>query len=95
MAKPVSQELAAALIPTQVKLCPYEEGESAIWVRLIEAQFTAAEVRSQKIKYANLPKQVLWDIWIKSMRATSLTPLLMISRLFCKGNLEEKVAILF
>jgi hypothetical protein len=37
-----------------------------IWFCLIEAQFAAAGIRSQKLKYANalasLPKQVLWDI---------------------------------
>ncbi len=37
-----------------------------MWFCLIEAQFTAAGIRSQKLKYANvlaiLPKQVLWDI---------------------------------
>ncbi len=47
----------------QVKLCPYDEEEPHIWFRLIEAQFAAAGIRSQKPKYANalacLPKQVL------------------------------------
>ncbi len=56
----------AAAATTQVKLCPYDEEEPHIWFRLIEAQFTAAGIRSQKLKYANvlasLPKQVLWDI---------------------------------
>jgi hypothetical protein len=56
----------AAAATTQVKLCPYDEKEPHIWFRLIEAQFAAAGIRSQKRKYANalasLPKQVLWDI---------------------------------
>ncbi len=52
-----------AAVTAQVKLCPYDEEEPHIWFRLIEAQFTAAGIRSQKLKYANalanLPKQVL------------------------------------
>jgi hypothetical protein len=55
-----------AAATSQVKLCPYDEEEPHIWFRLIEAQFAAAGIRSQKLKYANalasLPKQVLWDI---------------------------------
>jgi hypothetical protein len=51
---------------SQVKLCTYDEEEPHIWFRLIEAQFAAAGIRSQKLKYANalasLPKQALWDI---------------------------------
>jgi hypothetical protein len=43
----------AAAATTQVKLCPYNEEEPHIWFRLIEAQFTAAGIRSQKLKYAN------------------------------------------
>jgi hypothetical protein len=50
----------------QVKLCPYDEEEPHIWFCLIEAQFAAAGIKSQKLKYANalasLPKQVLRDI---------------------------------
>jgi hypothetical protein len=50
---------------SQVKLCPYEE-EPHIWFHLIEAQFAAAGIKSQKLQYANvlanLPKQVLRDI---------------------------------
>jgi hypothetical protein len=56
----------AAAATTQVKLCPYDEEEPHIWFRLIRAQFAAAGIRSQKLKYANalasLPKQVLQDI---------------------------------
>ncbi len=56
----------AAAVTAQVKLCPYDEEEPHIWFRLIEAQFAAAGIKSQKLKYANalasLPKQVLRDI---------------------------------
>ncbi len=56
----------AAAATSQVKFCPYDEEEPHIWFRLIEAQFAAVGIRSQKLKYANalasLPKQVLWDI---------------------------------
>ncbi len=56
----------AAAATTHVKLCPYDEEEPHIWFLLIEAQFAAAGIRSQKLKYANalakVPKQVLWDI---------------------------------
>jgi hypothetical protein len=56
----------AAAATSQVKLCPYGEEEPHIWFRLIEAQFAAAGIRSQRLKYANilasLPKQVLRDI---------------------------------
>jgi hypothetical protein len=45
---------------------PYDEKELAIWFRLIEAQFAAASIKSQKLRYANalasLPKQVLQNI---------------------------------
>ncbi len=52
---------------TQVKLCPYDEEEPAIWFCLIEAaQFAVAGIKLQKLEYADalasLPKQVLWDI---------------------------------
>jgi hypothetical protein len=43
----------AAAATTQVKLCPYDEEEPHIWFHLNEAQFTAAEIRSQKLKYVN------------------------------------------
>jgi hypothetical protein len=53
----------AAAVTSQVKLCPYDEEEPHIWFRLIEAQFAAVGIKSQKLKYANalysLPKQVL------------------------------------
>ncbi len=55
-----------AAATAQVKLCPYGEKEPHIWFCLIEAQFAAAGIKSQKLKYADalasLPKQVLWDI---------------------------------
>jgi hypothetical protein len=56
----------AVAVTSQVKLCPYDEEVPHIWFRLIEAQFAATSIRSQKLKYANappnLPKQVLQDI---------------------------------
>jgi hypothetical protein len=56
----------AAVAMTQIKLCPNDEEELAIWFHLIEAQFSAAGFKLQKLKYANklanLPKQVLRDI---------------------------------
>jgi hypothetical protein len=56
----------AAAATAQVELCPCDEEEPHIWFRLIEAQFAKAEIKSQKLKYANalasLPKQVLRDI---------------------------------
>jgi hypothetical protein len=56
----------AVAATTQVIHCPYDEEESHIWFCLIEAQFAAAGIISQKLKYANalanLPKQFLWDI---------------------------------
>jgi hypothetical protein len=56
----------AAAATAQVKVCPYDEEEPHIWFRLIEAQFAAAGIKSQKLKYANalasMPKHVLRDI---------------------------------
>jgi hypothetical protein len=56
----------AAAATAQVKLCSYDEEEPHIWFRLIEAQFAAAGIKSQKLKYANalasVPKQYLRDI---------------------------------
>ncbi len=55
-----------AAATSQVKGCPSDEEEPHIWFHLIEAQFAAAGIKSQKLKYANalasLPKQVLRDI---------------------------------
>jgi hypothetical protein len=36
----------AAAATTQVKLCPYDEEEPHIWFCLIEAQLTAAGIKS-------------------------------------------------
>ncbi len=56
----------AAAPTSQVKLCPSDEEEPHIWFRLIKAQFAAAGIKLQKLKYANalasLPKQVPQDI---------------------------------
>jgi hypothetical protein len=43
----------AVAATAQVKLCPYDEEEPHIWFCLIEAQFTATRIKSQKLKYAN------------------------------------------
>jgi hypothetical protein len=40
-------------VTSQVKLCPYDEEELAIWFRLIEAQFISAGIKWQKFRYAN------------------------------------------
>ncbi len=56
----------AVAATSQVELCPYDEEELHIWFSLIEAQFAAAGIKSQKLKFANalasLTKQVLRDI---------------------------------
>jgi hypothetical protein len=44
-------QTVVAAATSQVKLCPYDEEEPAIWFRLIEVQFTAAHIKSQKIRY--------------------------------------------
>jgi hypothetical protein len=53
-------QTVAAAVTFQVNLCPYDEEEPAIWCRLIKAQFAAAGIKSQKLRYANslasLPK---------------------------------------
>ncbi len=53
-------------VANQVKLCPYDEEEPAIWFCLIETQFAAAGIKLQKLRdtnaLASLPNQVLWDI---------------------------------
>ncbi len=68
MAQQVSHDLAAVAAPSLVKLGPYDEDEPVIWFHLIEAQFAAAEIQTQKLKYANalanLPKQVFWNIFL-------------------------------
>jgi hypothetical protein len=40
----------AAAATSQVNFCPYDEEEPHIWFRLIEAQFAAVGIRSQKLK---------------------------------------------
>ncbi len=56
----------AAAATAQVKLSPYDEEEPHFWFCLLEAQFAAEGIKSQKLKYTNtlasLPKQVLRDI---------------------------------
>jgi hypothetical protein len=50
-------------VANQVKLCPYDEEEPAIWFCLIETQFAAAGIKLQKLRdtnaLASLPNQVL------------------------------------
>jgi hypothetical protein len=46
-------QTVTAAAATQVKLCPHNEEEPAIWFRLIEAQFAAAGIKSQKLRYTN------------------------------------------
>ncbi len=59
-------QTVSAAATSQVKLCPYDEEEPAIWFRINEAQFAAAGIKLQKLRYANalasLSKQVLRDI---------------------------------
>jgi hypothetical protein len=59
-------QTVAVAATSQVKLRPCDEEEPANLFRLIEAQFAAAGIKSQKLRYANalasLPKQVLRDI---------------------------------
>ncbi len=66
MSKTDNDPTVAVAVSTQVKLCPYNEEEPAIWFRLIKAQFATAGIKSQKLRYADalasLPKQVLQDI---------------------------------
>jgi phenylalanine-4-hydroxylase len=67
----------AAAATAQVKLCPYDEEEQHIWVRLIKAQFAVAGIKSQELKYANalasLPKQVLQDILLLMSVVTQMS----------------------
>ncbi len=66
MSKSENGQTVAVAASSEVKLCPYDEEELAIWFRLIEAQFATAGIKSQKLRYASalasLPKQVLRDI---------------------------------
>jgi hypothetical protein len=39
----------AATVTSQLKLCPYNEEEPHIWFLLIEAQFAAGGIKSQKL----------------------------------------------
>jgi hypothetical protein len=49
----IGQTIAKAAT-SQVKLCPYNEEELAILFRLIEAQFAAVGIKSQKLRYSNV-----------------------------------------
>jgi hypothetical protein len=65
-----------AAATAQVKLCPYDDEELHIWFRLIEAQFAAAGIKSQKLKYATpspaCPSKSFGTFWILLMSATTL-----------------------
>jgi hypothetical protein len=93
MAQQVSQGLAVPLTPFQVKLCPYDEEEPAIWFYLIEAQFAAAGIDLKRLIMAmpspTCPNNSTGTFWIQSMPATSPITVLVISRLFCWGNLAR------
>jgi hypothetical protein len=56
----------AATVTSHVKFCTYDEEDPAIWFCLIEVQFAAVGIKSQKLSYANalasLPKPFLQDI---------------------------------
>jgi hypothetical protein len=69
-----------AAATSQVKLCPHNEEEPAIWFRLIEAQFAAVGIKSQKLRYtdalASLPKQVLQIFLTQLMSAMNQINLL-------------------
>ncbi len=59
-------QTVAVAATSQVKLCPYDEEELAIWFRLIEAQFATAASNHKNSGTAMLwliyPSQVLRDI---------------------------------
>jgi hypothetical protein len=89
----------AAAATSQVKLCPYYEEEPHTWFSLIEAQFAAAGIKSQKIKYANalasLPKQVLRDIlYTLDVCNDSDEPFNFLKKYFARTVWKEQMAIL-
>jgi hypothetical protein len=98
MSVEVGQPVTAAAT-TQVTLCSYDEKERAIWFCLIKAQFAAASIKLQKLKYANalaiLLKQVLWDIlWTQMIPAMNQISRLTISKWFCWGSLARANGVL-
>ncbi len=74
-------QTVAAAASTQVKLCPYDEEEPAIWFRLIRAQFTMAGIK-QKLrytmlwpgvnKYLNKPNSIIIAVFGMSSVATGI-----------------------
>jgi hypothetical protein len=46
-------QIVAVAVTTHVKLCPYHEEEPAIWFHLVAAQFAAAGIKLQKLRYTN------------------------------------------
>jgi hypothetical protein len=65
----------AAAATSQLKLCPYDEEELHIWFRLIEAQFAAAGIKSQKLNMPMhlpaCPSKSFETFLIPSMSATA------------------------
>jgi hypothetical protein len=86
-------------VTSQVKLCPYDEEEPAIRFLLIEAQFTAAGIKSQKLKYANalarLPKQVLQDILDTVDVCNESDQPFDLLKEICLGSSKKKMVVLF
>jgi hypothetical protein len=85
---------------SQVKLCPYDEEESAIWFRLIKVQFAAAGIKLQKFSYANalasLPKQVFGNILdTVDVCNESDQPFDLLKEVLLRQFGENQVAILF
>jgi hypothetical protein len=80
MSHSVNSQTVAAAATSYVKLCPYNEEELTIWFCLVEAQFASADIKSQKLRYANalacLPKQSFGTFWTQSMSATNQINLL-------------------
>jgi hypothetical protein len=60
-------QTVAAAATSQVKLCPYNEEEPAIWFHLTEVQFATGGIKSKKLRYAkalaSLLEQVFRDIF--------------------------------
>ncbi len=95
-----SVQTVAEAMTSQVKLCAYDKEEPAVWFHLIEAQFTAVGIKSQKLKYSNalasLPMQVPQDIldtvnclqWIRSTFWS-------FERSFAWEVRKEQIAVLF
>ncbi len=75
-------QTVAAAATSQVKLCPYDEEEPAIWFRLIEAQFAVAGIKSQNLRYRTpmlwpaCPSKYFGTFWTQWMSAKNQISLL-------------------